>query len=381
MAICSQNLEVPSPELVCQVCGLPGHGPHFGVVTCRPCAAFFRRCVVLDLKYNCLKNKSKCVLDKIRRTACRDCRFKKCVKVGMTANNVQYYRDIHPADGPEKNKDYYETLSSKSSVTTENQLYRKSILCDINFDSIQDEVLKVFQSNMPPLESGFLASLSPLQKFTEGLHLIRTTQRTTAIQFKNRFHKGIATHNWKRQARNVAVLMMHSVAFRNLNLEEKQQKFRMYWKSVYRLERIQMSVQVFGEECVRKKLLVVSHDRAIQLSRLSLVFDGNTEDTVELALRSYKTHAERCIEDVARPLSQLKLSSKETAFLILNFVMQIESENNEDFLDDISNDLHEYYQEKGIVCYAERILKIMKIVFAMIRIHYDDLSGSFMKNN
>ncbi|KJH40903.1 hypothetical protein DICVIV_13135 [Dictyocaulus viviparus] len=36
----------------CQVCGQPAHGSHFGVLTCRACAAFFRLVIVYNDK-NC----------------------------------------------------------------------------------------------------------------------------------------------------------------------------------------------------------------------------------------------------------------------------------------------------------------------------------------
>uniref|UniRef100_A0A914S3G5 Nuclear receptor domain-containing protein n=1 Tax=Parascaris equorum TaxID=6256 RepID=A0A914S3G5_PAREQ len=41
------------PRAICVVCGDLSDGPHFGVNTCRACAAFFRRTVSLKLEYTC----------------------------------------------------------------------------------------------------------------------------------------------------------------------------------------------------------------------------------------------------------------------------------------------------------------------------------------
>uniref|UniRef100_A0A914N594 Nuclear receptor domain-containing protein n=1 Tax=Meloidogyne incognita TaxID=6306 RepID=A0A914N594_MELIC len=45
--------------LSCQVCGLQAHGKRFEAVCCLPCAAFFRRYVLLNCKHKCL-NENKC---------------------------------------------------------------------------------------------------------------------------------------------------------------------------------------------------------------------------------------------------------------------------------------------------------------------------------
>ena len=42
------------PELHCAICAQASHGCHFGVVACRPCAAFFR--FNLKFIYSKIKN-------------------------------------------------------------------------------------------------------------------------------------------------------------------------------------------------------------------------------------------------------------------------------------------------------------------------------------
>ncbi|ULT91687.1 hypothetical protein L3Y34_009374 [Caenorhabditis briggsae] len=73
--------------IICKICGYPGHGVHFGVITCRACAAFFRRFVVMNLQYSCVKSEVRCSLDRIRRSSCRHCRLQKCLQMGMKADN------------------------------------------------------------------------------------------------------------------------------------------------------------------------------------------------------------------------------------------------------------------------------------------------------
>uniref|UniRef100_A0A8R1EBA2 Nuclear receptor domain-containing protein n=1 Tax=Caenorhabditis japonica TaxID=281687 RepID=A0A8R1EBA2_CAEJA len=78
----------------CLICAHSAHGVHFGVLSCRACAAFFRRSVVLNKKYTCRKINQDCRIDKNERYLCRLCRYEKCLQLGMTADNVQWNRDM-----------------------------------------------------------------------------------------------------------------------------------------------------------------------------------------------------------------------------------------------------------------------------------------------
>ncbi|VDM80893.1 unnamed protein product [Strongylus vulgaris] len=68
----------------CQICDQPGHVIHFGVLTCRACAAFFRRTVVMNRQYTCRRANESCQISKDERYLCRLCRYNKCMRLGMT---------------------------------------------------------------------------------------------------------------------------------------------------------------------------------------------------------------------------------------------------------------------------------------------------------
>uniref|UniRef100_A0A1I7UKC2 NR LBD domain-containing protein n=2 Tax=Caenorhabditis tropicalis TaxID=1561998 RepID=A0A1I7UKC2_9PELO len=394
----------PMPRTICKVCGLPAHGVHFGVTACRACAAFFRRFVVLNLEYDCLQDKKKCSLNQIRRSSCRHCRFQKCLRMGMTADNVQWNRDVYSTDmrykklkSPESKHDenvniVYPSTSQPSRslysiVRTQDQLYTQSILSEINYDNIQKEMHKMFMSDIPSTDHGYFASLSPLYQIVEGIQLVRKSQQTENIKFENRLSMETLVPHWRAQAKNTAIMSMHSMAFRNIPLTEKSRIFKSLWQNIYRFERIQMSTEIFGEECVNEKKLAISCERAIQLDSLFFDIEGVAQNKLNVTLQDYKTFAQRCVEEVAKPLAKLKLSIEEVAYLILNFVMHNEEsiigdslEICDAFRDRVANCLHEYYQKNNITNYAQRISKMMSIINAMKRIHYDDLGGTFVAN-
>ncbi|KAF7635955.1 hypothetical protein Mgra_00004675 [Meloidogyne graminicola] len=74
------------PELQCAICGQNSHGCHFGVVACRPCAAFFRRCIIENRNYKCLRGTNNCDIREGHRNACKACRLRLCRQSGMNYN-------------------------------------------------------------------------------------------------------------------------------------------------------------------------------------------------------------------------------------------------------------------------------------------------------
>lgn len=77
--------------MTCQVCGVPEADSHFGGVSCRACAAFFRRyCHSKKPVGSC-----SCKIRFQNSHPCRECRVKKCLAVGMTADKVQSKREKH----------------------------------------------------------------------------------------------------------------------------------------------------------------------------------------------------------------------------------------------------------------------------------------------
>ncbi|KAA0710729.1 Nuclear receptor subfamily 1 group D member 2 EAR4 [Triplophysa tibetana] len=78
--------------LLCKVCGDVASGFHYGVHACEGCKGFFRRSIQQNIQYKkCLKNES-CSIMRINRNRCQQCRFKKCLLVGMSRDAVRFGR-------------------------------------------------------------------------------------------------------------------------------------------------------------------------------------------------------------------------------------------------------------------------------------------------
>ncbi|XP_061110625.1 nuclear receptor subfamily 1 group D member 2-like [Conger conger] len=78
--------------LLCKVCGDVASGFHYGVHACEGCKGFFRRSIQQNIQYKkCLKSES-CPIMRVNRNRCQQCRFKKCMLVGMSRDAVRFGR-------------------------------------------------------------------------------------------------------------------------------------------------------------------------------------------------------------------------------------------------------------------------------------------------
>jgi nuclear hormone receptor family protein NHR-80 len=79
-------------ERRCHVCNAPSNGYHFNAPSCSACAAFLRRTVTLNRKFEC-SHGNDCKIDYGMRVICRACRYQKCILAGMDRKAVQPRRD------------------------------------------------------------------------------------------------------------------------------------------------------------------------------------------------------------------------------------------------------------------------------------------------
>uniref|UniRef100_A0A1I7S5V3 Uncharacterized protein n=2 Tax=Bursaphelenchus xylophilus TaxID=6326 RepID=A0A1I7S5V3_BURXY len=85
---------VEPPELSgpmnCLICGAAG-AKHYGTIACLGCKGFFRRSILLNKVYKCIRNKQ-CTMSPETRNGCHYCRLQKCYSVGMKTCYLQASR-------------------------------------------------------------------------------------------------------------------------------------------------------------------------------------------------------------------------------------------------------------------------------------------------
>uniref|UniRef100_A0A0N4ZH41 Transcription factor HNF-4 homolog n=1 Tax=Parastrongyloides trichosuri TaxID=131310 RepID=A0A0N4ZH41_PARTI len=96
----------------CAVCGDKSTGTHYGVISCNGCKGFFRRTILRNQTFTCRFNEN-CTIDKNFRCACRFCRFKKCLDVGMKREAIQFERENNLSPGL-KRSESLENLDSSA---------------------------------------------------------------------------------------------------------------------------------------------------------------------------------------------------------------------------------------------------------------------------
>ncbi|CCD67867.1 Nuclear Hormone Receptor family [Caenorhabditis elegans] len=373
-----------SSDSECRVCAHTAHGVHFGVLSCRACAAFFRRSVVMDKKYSCRKASQGCRIDKSERYLCRLCRYKKCLQLGMTADNVQWNRDmISSTDRKRQSEeddatdvDAYSDWSpgSKKSCLDAPPLY--------DLSRTLNKIHKTFMEFKIPVDDPVYQSTSTLGKMDWALRRHRKNKKMQNFRIINTIRLDQLVDMWGMEMTKQAEFMMHSEEFRELSLEEKFSIFKLVWQVSQRFEKLTMSLEIFGKRAIEEKILITSNSTAIRMEDVEIDLSKITDYT-SLELRKMFQHVcSQMYEEVARPLMELDPSTIEISYMLCQIIWHIAGKTlqgdildaGEKFIGKIADDLHQYYlKEYKMSNYAGRLIKLMTVVNSLQRIHLDRL--------
>ncbi|EGT51400.1 hypothetical protein CAEBREN_23838 [Caenorhabditis brenneri] len=330
MEIPTSSSELTYFNVRCKICLKTGHGLHFGIVTCRACAAFFRRTVVLNRKYKCSRRNGKCEIGAAdEKLMCKFCRFKKCIDLGMTTENVRTDQVIK--DDCEESTSNSEVVSLQMTANQPecevgNRVEYSVINPKTRAPAMLIDVNAIIKKSRAILETYFfpdedsISHLNPLQKMVHSLQKIRSKQSWNPEFFTNiKFYEMFSW--WEVQMRDTATWLMHSDEFRKLPVHER--------------------------------ILLHSHVAAARFGNYYIDYSNVSDHGFERFNNVFGGKMIQYFDIIVKPFLELKLSETEITYILCQIIWNYAGRRlqgqtqaaGERFLEEISNNLHAYYEE------------------------------------
>ncbi|CCD71203.1 Nuclear Hormone Receptor family [Caenorhabditis elegans] len=385
------------PDKSCLVCKKASNGMHFGALTCRACAAFFRRATVLKLQYKCKQGNSKCNIDGRGRYVCRQCRLTKCKAIGMNEEKVQLDYDptysfrglmedsgsdeFSTPNGSPAQSDYSPTnLSRKNSVESPgidpNFLFTFSPKTPdkpnmvISFNDLVKKIETSFSHKTKGDDCELTTLTSALKKFR------KNQKAQSQISFLDKVELKSAIDWLNDRIYMYSCWFSSSKSLMSLPMDQKMQLFRSSWNVVRTFERLEMSVKIFEEGVIRGGYILINDDLAMKLESTHIDFASITDLTNQYFNKLFEPFLHRYIDEVARPLLDLKPTTEEVVFCMVHLIGLEEGDLShetreacEQMRAEIADQMHVYYTNRtDIKMYSHRLLILMKLVKSMKRI-------------
>ncbi|PIC29845.1 hypothetical protein B9Z55_021294 [Caenorhabditis nigoni] len=292
----------------------------------------------------------------------------------MNADKIQQNRDPISSTIPGTSKTDIEAPSIDESV-------KKSMFNGplYDFQTFIAEIRQIFSE-----KENFDEKLPPLRELEKGLEFIRRNQKRTNLdkfQILEEIDFEKITETRLNVIKTSATWLMYSEFFRELNEKEKMLILKTTWHVWGRLELLTVSVEILGEQVSSKKVVFVFKSHAVYLVEVFrnnlMELDPKEAEDVDKELQPLFFTV---FDDVAKKLSILKPNLIEQAYLLWQMIWCVAGkilygshlEAGEQFLDSLSSDLHDFYEnELRIKKYSERLLLMMSVIRSMQKTYID----------
>uniref|UniRef100_A0A1I7TAQ1 Nuclear Hormone Receptor family n=1 Tax=Caenorhabditis tropicalis TaxID=1561998 RepID=A0A1I7TAQ1_9PELO len=339
----------------CKVCGQPAAGNHFGIPSCRACAAFFRRAA--NSKWGSKPCKS---LNCDRKLIpCKPCRLKRCQEQGMSTNNFQFNRDVLKRILPRSVEIF---VGKPESV----------IFCDpsqstaktyIDIQNLIDNISKILKTGA----EGPVTGKNQLQKLSNGLE---TFSSQISVRVMKTMSKDETADCWEYYLTTTAKWLNYFDEFKLLS-DELQLKIALsMWHVWGRLEKHAVTALVRKQKLFTDRHIIVV-GRNVLVTFESFEYDHTWLTKYPPEQVEFFTGVKSLeLYEAVDYLIELEPTQMELTYMLAQLSFQYVGQRfqgeilnvTERFQQILSDDLHEYYvKEIDKPRYSERLAKMIKI--------------------
>lgn len=361
-SVCSSGTNTPDRLAKCQVCFQPAHGKHFGVDSCRACAAFFRRVFVTHKQhFKCRDGNKKCTPDNMGRWNCKRCRTERCFALGMKPDNIQYNRDHFFCS---------EDFSNQASRKL-NRIARPPSSPEYNSYIDVSSLVESFQIFISDRSRKIIHGKgNHLQKLAYGLKEVRKAQIRENIPLTECIGKKESLCFWKSEIERACTWLSYFDEFQCLSIEDKLIITRCMWIIFTRIERSAMTAELRrAKKCIKSEYAFTTYS-VINTETLKWNFDWLSHFPPD-QMRSFLGNTSMMLcESLTECMNDVQPTDEELCYILCDLCFYFLGsklggsmlETTERLQKILADDLHQYYVENDKTSrYSHRLGKLLKI--------------------
>ncbi|KAF1753432.1 hypothetical protein GCK72_019989 [Caenorhabditis remanei] len=362
----------------CEICGQAAHGNHFGVLSCRACAAFFRRATLnpkKKLNLNCIHGQNL----EIHRNgffSCKKCRMKRCLDKGMDASKFQLDRDmismaVVPTKTPMIIPQTLATFLGRPSFLIYCNAQDPSSpgptknLVDCNY--LLDRATEILKNGS---WKPFSPEMSSLEKISVGFENMRIL-KSSELQYLSHMGKDHTMLFWEQEMLNTAEWLTNFTEFNSLPIKVQMEVVKSIWKTYGRFEKLAKTAEYRRKKLfTNENLFVVGDEACLDSENTEVDVSWFTNYSYEQVSYFMDCFHNDMFRQIIREFETLNPTTTELNFMLLQVCLQQAGKKLQgdvakvtDYLQDvIANQLHDYYLNvRNMPNYSARLAKMMKV--------------------
>ncbi|CAP22533.1 Protein CBG01241 [Caenorhabditis briggsae] len=363
--------QMPAPVFLsgpCKICGLQTTGRHFGVMSCRSCAAFFRRAAGSE------KRKIECPIGNCEifgggKFQCKRCRLKKCYEAGMDVKKFQNNRDLISCSS---NFSKRQNFIASSPQSLSNFLGRPSFIlcCEPDKATFRNTVIDV--TYLPPsINCRPYQYQNSLEKLAFSLDELRTKHPDQKIMQLRRLGKEELMYILEQSFLRAVEWFSNFSEFQELEDYIKLEIIKTAWFGWIRLEKLSETADYQRKQIFPEDVHMLGNDTCLEFGNFEIDLSWCTDYSMEQLMFYIPPQEEQNCRQCVQDLIDLSLTNIEVNFMLLQVSLSQAGkrcqgkvlEACEKLMQTQADHLHDYYVNKMKQHnYSGRLTKMLKVI-------------------